>query len=380
MPSQHAILAASSAHRWLVCTPSARLEERIPEKGSAAAAEGTVAHAKAEEKLRNYIEGHPRRKVTCPDGEMAEATDAYKNYVIEVFNAAKKKTPDAVLDIERRVDFSKWVPDGFGTADAVIIADDTLHIIDLKYGKGVKVEAPGNPQLRLYALGALAFYDDFYDIQKVKVHIFQPRMDNFSTDEITVADLMKWGWNEVVPTAEKAFKGTGEATPGEHCLFCKVKGNCKARAELDAKIYQKNKELDGYLLTNEEVAEILQHTKEIKKWCEDVEAFALEEALKGESYPGWKVVEGRSRRTISDPAGLMAILTKEGFTEDQYLKPKELQTIGNLEKLVGKKHLAEIEGGCITKPPGAPTLAPESDKRPAINSAADDFKEDIKDA
>ena len=376
MPSQHAVLSASSSNRWIHCTPSARLEERVPEQASIYAAEGTVAHAKAEQKLRNWKEGHPRRKVKCEDGEMDETTTAYRDYVIEVFNEEKKKCEGAELYIEVQLDLTPWIPDGFGTADAIVVSDSTLHVIDLKYGKGVPVYAPHNTQLMLYGAGALNQFEMYFDFQEVKLHIFQPRLDHVSTYEMYVDDLATWLAMVVKPSADMAWKGEGKQKPGEWCRFCKVKGNCKARALQIKQMNEKYKQLDAMLLTDEEVSQILPMLPDIKAWTKDIEEFALSQALSGTHYDGYKVVEGVSRRKIVDQEMVMSVLDQEGYSKEAYMKAPELKTITALEKLVGKKHFTEITEGCIEKPQGKPVLVPVTDKRPEWQSGLEDFKDE----
>lgn len=378
MPSLHAVLSASSSNRWIHCTPSARLEEHVTEKASIYSAEGTLAHSKAEEKLRNYVEGHPRRKVKCEDGEMDECTTAYRDYVIEVLNTEKKTCEDAKLDIEVQLDLTPWIPEGFGTSDAVIVSDNTLHVIDLKYGKGVPVYAPHNSQLLIYAAGALHEYEAYYAFDKVKMHIFQPRLDHISTYEISTVDLCDYMENVIKPAAKKAWDGQGEQEAGKWCQFCKVKANCKERAKMNIAIAEQNKLYDAMLLTDDEVASLLPRLSEMKKWCADIEEFALNQALSGVHYKGYKVVEGRSSRKIVDADSVQKLLIDEGFKEDEFLKPKELLSITDLEKLVGKKKFTELASPYINKPEGKPTLVEESDKRPSIvKTGVEDFQDEV---
>lgn len=378
MPSLHAVLSASSSNRWIHCTPSARLEEHVAEKASIYSAEGTLAHSKAEEKLRNYVEGHPRRKVKCDDGEMDECTTAYRDYVIEVLNTEKKTCGDAKLDIEVQLDLTPWIPEGFGTSDAIIVSDNTLHVIDLKYGKGVPVYAPHNSQLLIYAAGALHEYEAYYAFDKVKMHIFQPRLDHISTYEISTVDLCDYMENVIKPAAKKAWEGQGEQEAGKWCQFCKVKANCKERAKMNVAIAEQNKMYDAMLLTDDEVASLLPRLSEMKKWCADIEEFALNQALSGVHYNGYKVVEGRSSRKIVDADSVQKLLIDEGFKEDEFLKPKELLSITNLEKLVGKKKFTELASPYIDKPEGKPTLVEESDKRPSIvKTGVEDFQDEV---
>ena len=375
MPDVHAVLSASSSHRWLVCTPSARLEQPEPDSTSEFAREGTEAHALAEKKLKSWIKTQKRSKFKAPDGEMDEYTSGYRDYVIEIYNEAKKQTPDAELLIEQKLDFSRWVPDGFGTGDAVIIADDVLHVIDLKYGKGVRVEAEGNTQARLYAAGAMDSFGILYDFDKVKVHIYQPRIDNISTAEYSLEELEKWMDEYVQPRAKAAYLGTGKPVPGDHCRFCKVRGKCKARAQKNMALYQSS--VSDYLTDKAMMEELLPMLDEIQAWAKDVQEYALQQALQGEKYNGWKVVEGRSNRKITNEEGLIEALKKGGYKKKQIFKQPELETITNLEKLMGKKRFKELSEGFIEKPPGKPALVEESDKRPEWNSAVTDFAEDL---
>ena len=381
--AQHALLSASSASRWMACPPSARLEQNYANKTSEYAAEGTLAHELGELELRRNLEGMSTRKYNSEikkiqsnelfTKDMPDYVEIYVNTCMEKLAEAKSKTSDAIFKIEQRLDFSEWVPDGFGTGDFVIIADGTMEICDLKYGKGVPVSAIDNKQMRLYALGAIAEFGFLYDIQNVRMTIIQPRLDNISTDEVSADDLLKWAEEVLKPIAELAFKGEGEFCAGDHCTFCRAKAVCKARAE-------KNMELAQYefadlnVLNKFDIADILAKADEFIKWVKDVQDFALEQALLGEQYPGFKVVEGRSNRRYTDTEKVAEILLANDYLEEEIYKPKELQGISNMEKVVGKKKLVELVGDYIEKPQGKPVLVPESDKRPVFNSAAADFK------
>lgn len=377
MPSQHAILSASGSNKWIHCHPSARLEELFEEKPSAYAAEGTEAHSVAEQKLRNWIEGHPRRKVKTANGEMDEATSLYKNYVIEVYNKEKKKSDIADLFIEVQVDLTPWIPEGFGTSDAVIVSNHTLHVIDLKYGKGVKVNAPHNPQLTIYAAGVMALYDCLYDFEKVQLHIVQPRRDHISTWELTTQELADWMENVVKPAAIEAWNGEGERQAGDWCKFCKAKGNCNARAARMKAIDERYQRMCGMLLTDQQIAELLPELPGIIDWAKEVQEFALDQALKGTRYKGYKVVEGVSSRKITNENKVAEALQNAGFEYESIMTQPKLQTITKLEKLVGKKEFEEIAGDWVEKPQGKPTLVPVSDKRPEFGSVANDFKDGI---
>lgn len=378
--SSHALLSPSASHRWLHCTAAPRLEEGIKDEGSDYAAEGTLAHAYCAMKLKEFLglptDGEKEEIAALQEkygtGEMSEYTDTYATIVLEKFNAARAVTPDAQLLVETRLDFSDYVPEAFGTADAIIIADGTMEIIDFKYGKGVKVSAVENPQMMIYALGAYARFAFEYRIDNLRATIVQPRIDNLSEYEITVEELTSWASNVLTPAAEKAYKGEGPQTPGSWCQFCKVKNQCRALADKCKAAVA----VDPKLITPEELAkDVLPMVPIVKTWISGVEEFALAQALRGVQLPGWKIVEGRSIRKITDTDSVADALTKSGYTRSDIYKPVEMRTITELEKLVGKKQFAALCGEWVNKPQGKPTLAPESDKRKAIDPAADDFKD-----
>ena len=377
--AQHALLGASSAERWINCTPSARLTEQLKDTTSVYAAEGTLAHKIGELKLTEYLldglgnYGSTWKEIIAHDlfyEGMIDEVSIYTDYVIEQFNEAVQATGDPLIFLEERLDYSKYVPEGFGTGDCIIIADDTLEIIDLKFGKGVEVSAEDNPQLMLYALGAYEKYGFIYDIQNIKMTIAQVRLGNISSSVISSATLLGWAEDVVMPAAQLAFAGEGEQVPGSWCKFCGLKAECKARAEKNLAFVKKYQDAT---ITLELMAAILDQSGEIVSWISDVTETALIKALDGEEIPGYKVVEGRSNRQISDDAALAEILEKETAKPEEIWKPKALQTITALEKLFGKKRFAELAQAYIVKPPGKPTLVPISDKRPALNSPEDDF-------
>ena len=378
--AEHAVLSASGSHRWLNCTPSARLELEFENTGSEAAREGTAAHALCEHKLKRALHMRSRRPASDYDSdEMEECTDAYVDFVMEQYEAAKQVCEDPVILIEQRLDFSCYVPDGFGTGDCLIISDDRLHIIDFKYGMGVLVEAEGNPQMKLYALGALAVYDALYDIREVSMTIFQPRRENVSTWTIPVEDLKAWAENELKPRAKMAYDGEGEYLPGEWCTFCRAAVKCRARAEEKLKLAQTEFRMPP-LLTDAEIEEILAVLPDLTKWANEIAAYALDAALNhGKEWNGFKVVEGRSVRKYRDEAAV-AEAAKEAGYKDIYRQ--SLIPLTEMQRLMGKDKFEEILGGLITKAPGRPTLVPKSDKRPAMNvsNAINEFneiKEDI---
>lgn len=380
--AKHAILSASGASRWMACTPSAVLEQQFENKSSVFAEEGTLAHELGELTLKLNLGEITKRTFNSKfkkiqenklySADMPDYVQTYVDTCLERVSEAKATTPDALFKIEQRLDFSEWVPNGFGTGDFVIIADGTMEVCDLKYGKGVPVSANNNKQMMLYALGAIAEFNFLYDIQKVRMTIIQPRLDNISTFEVTTEDLLKWAEDYVRPRAELAIKGKGEFCAGDHCKFCRAKAVCRARAE-------KNMELAKYdfeepaLLDNNDVAYILSKIDELVNWAGDVKDFALEQALNGEEYDGFKVVEGRSNRKYADTEAIVEILRDNNFNDPDIFKPSELITLTNMEKLVGKKKLTELIGDYIVKPPGKPTLVPITDKREPYNPAKADF-------
>lgn len=375
MPGTHAILSASSSSRWLACPPSARINAELPETTSVYAEEGTKAHALAEKTLKGYLAGGPA-EVQSDNEEMKEAVQRYVDVCIEKINTAKAASPDAVVHVEFRLDFSTYVPDGFGTGDMVIVSDKSLEICDLKYGKGVPVSAEGNTQMRLYALGAVEEFGMLYAFDTVHMTIIQPRLDSVSTDTLSAGKLIDWG-RSIIPIAKLAYDGKGDFQAGDHCRFCKFRPRCKALA---AYMTEKTALRKKQTLTDLETVSILQAAKDIKRWLTDIEDYALGKALDGYDWPGMKLVEGRSKRVITDPDAAAAALIDKGFDADAVYKPRELQTLTALEKLVGKKSLAEALGSLIEKPDGKPTLVELSDKRPPLDitaKAADAFDDSL---
>ncbi|MGV9189274.1 DUF2800 domain-containing protein [Arcanobacterium canis] len=373
-PSDHALLSASGAHRWLNCTPSARLESGEPESTSAAAEQGTAAHALAEHKLRRALKQRSKRPVSAwIDDEMETLTDDYVAFVQEHISIAQETCGDPQVLIEQRLDFSHIVPGGFGTGDCVIIAEPTLQIIDLKYGQGVLVEAANNPQLMLYALGALHAFGSLYDIETVSVTIYQPRWANVDTWEISVAKLEHWAETEVKPKAELAAAGEGEFCPGSWCQFCKIAPTCRARAEANLQL-AKLEFAPPAELSDTEIADVLTRIPQLKTWASDVEAYALSKAVnQGVAFEGFKLVAGRSVRKYTSEKDVAAAAEAAGFKD---IYDKKLITLTAMEKLMGKPAFNEILGDLVTKPAGKPTLVPASDKRPALDlvSAATDFQ------
>ena len=370
----HSLLSASSSHRWLHCPPSARLCEGYDDKGSNFAAEGTDAHALCEYKLRAALgmeAKDPTEDLSWYDAEMEESANGYAAFVMELVEEAKKNCSDLVVLIEQRLDYSRYVAEGFGTGDCVIIADGTLHIVDFKYGRGILVEAEDNPQMMLYALGALELFDCLYDIDTVSMTIFQPRRGNVSTYTLPKADLYEWADTVLAPAAELAWSGEGEYHCGEWCQFCKAKADCRKRANA-------NMELAKYefkqppLLTDEEVEEILDRIDELIAWASDIRDYALQAAIGGKHWTGYKLVEGRSNRKYTDERAVVAAVRAAGYD------PYEHKVLGvtAMTTMLGKKQFNDILGGLVTKPQGKPTLVPDSDKRPAMTNIINEFMED----
>lgn len=375
MPSEHAILSASGSHRWLACTPSARLEQEFSDTDSTASLEGTAAHSLAEHKLKKKLKMQSTRPNTIYDNdEMEMYTDDYSDYVVEQYTKAKRYDVNAKVLIEQRLDFSCYVPEGFGTGDAVIVSKGKLHIIDLKYGLGVLVNAEKNPQMMLYALGALRKYEKEYEIKKVKLTIFQPRRENVTTWETTTAALKKWANKILRPKAEMAYRGTGKYEPGAHCQFCKAAIKCRARAEEKLKL-AKEEFKKPPLITDNEIESVLAKIPDIKKWCDDIMEFALEKALNGKKWEGFKIVAGRGTRKYLNEEAVVAALNKAGYYD---IYKKSLLPITEMEKLMSKKKFSEVLGKLVGKTEGKPTLVSLDDKRPELNiiQAKNEFKEE----
>ncbi|MBO6246629.1 MAG: DUF2800 domain-containing protein [Anaerovibrio sp.] len=372
MPAKgHALLSASSAPRWLNCPPSARLGESYLDQPSEYAVEGTEAHALGEYKVLKALKRratNPTKKLKYFCEEMDNCTDGYCDIVMELFRMAMEKCQDPLIMVEQRVDFSNWVPEGFGTADALIVADGVLTICDYKHGKGVAVDATNNAQLKCYALGALSMFDDIYDIDTVHLVIYQPRRENISEFDIGKDALYKWAEEELRPKAELAYKGAGEFSCGEWCRFCKVRHECRARAEANLLLAKYDFQLPP-TLSDSEIAVILDKADGLVSWANDIKAYALQMAIAGKEWQGWKLVEGRSNRKISNEEAVIEAVTSVG--KDPF--EKKLLGVTALEKLLGKTKFNELIGQYVVKPPGKPTLVPESDKREAMNS---DFKEE----
>ena len=386
----HAKLSASGASRWMGCPGSVRLEEDIPDKQTSYSREGTLAHEISELKIKLALQWITKTEYQRQlkihlnnfkdvkfDKSMDRYTDQYVDLVIERINEARANCSDAVVLLEQRLDFSHLVPEGFGTGDVVIVADTTLDVIDLKYGM-TEVSAIENPQLRLYALGALHEFECLYDIEIVRTSIIQPRIDNFSTEELSADDLTKYGHEVIKPIAGVAASKKGELLPGDWCKFCKAKERCRARAEKNLELASEEFS-QPELLSNEELAEIYGRLSEFEKWYKRTKEYVLDQAInQGEKFPGFKLVEGRSNRKYLEESKIAdRLLTNTGWDEEDIYQPRKLLTLTAMTKLIGPKGVNDLLGDLIIKPEGAPTLVPESDKRPALGSVASaeaDFK------
>ena len=374
-PGKHAVLSASSSHRWLNCNPSARLEQEFEDHETEAAAEGSAAHALAEHKLRKALKMRSRKPVSKYDSDEMDAyTDGYVEFVLEALEEAKQLCSDPNVLIEQKLDFSCYVPDGFGTGDCLIVSDRLLHIIDLKYGQGVLVNAVENPQMMLYALGALRIFDCLYNITEVSMTIYQPRRENVSTWTVSVEELNDWAEQTLKPKAELAFKGEGEYSPGAWCQFCKAAVKCRARAEAKLQL-AKYEFAKPPLLTDAEIGDILGKLDDLTKWANEIIAYAQDAAVShGKQWLGYKLVESRTNRKYTDEDAVIEAARSAGYTD---IFKKSLIPITEMEKLMGKKTFAEVLGSLVIKPQGKPTLVPASDKRPAITTtgAKQDFSD-----
>lgn len=369
---KHAKLSASSSHIWTNCPPSVRLSEGIEDSASPYAQQGTDAHALCEYKVLSalgYNVQSPVEKLEFYDSEMDYCSDEYRNFVMEQSEKSKEYCADPKILVEQRLDFHKWVPEGFGTGDCIIVADTELQIIDFKYGLGVLVDATENPQMMCYALGALDIFDALYDIQTIKMTIFQPRRNNVSSYSISKDALLEWAENFLKPTAALAFNGEGEFKAGEHCTFCRAKATCRKRAEHNLELAKYDFAMPDTLETTE-IAAILPTIDDLISWGNDIKEYALQQALSGTEFEGFKIVEGRSTRKYTDEDAVASAVQNAGY--DPY--DKKLKGLTTMTSMLGKSKFEDILGGLIEKPVGKPTLVPNTDKRPAINTAKDDFK------
>lgn len=406
-PSLHAVLGASSAHRWLICTPSARLCEKLTSRfgseSSPYAAEGTKAHALAEIKVRlAYYKAdgmtaakHSRMSPEQQEAylginefrfkalrnelgdipkDMEQATDSYCDIVMEKYLSAKEADPGAQLYLEQRLDYSAWVPSGFGTGDCIIVSDSLLEVCDYKHGKGIPVGAVGNPQLRLYGLGAMERFGRLYDFQSVRMTIIQPRLESVSEETLTCEDLTSWAAEEVVEKAKQAWTGSGEFVPGDHCRFCAAKAVCAARVAQAMRMFQYGLEAPG-LIPDEQIPSILGMLNDAEAWIKDIRAYAENQALHGQVWPGWKLVHGKKpNRQWADPEEVKAQLLRAGYPADQFQEVK-LKPVGEIEKALGKKAFQALVGGLVSQGEGKLTLVPADDKRVEFASADADFQD-----
>lgn len=391
MPEKHALLSASSAARWLNCPPSAKICAESEDKESSYAAEGTLAHAMCEIKLTAFTTVTPKRTITTKlnklkkdelyQPEMDSYTDEYVDYVKKIAYSFPSK---AHIAVERQVDYGAYAPGGFGTADCVILHGEELHIVDFKYGKGVPVSAEDNPQLKLYALGAIGFYGMLYPVKNITLHIVQPRIGNYSDWKISASDLFAWG-ESIKPIAQLAYEGEGDFNSGEHCRFCAISATCRKRSEDNLELakyeFRKPPELAKNCeptLTDEEIALVLTQGSQLKKWYEDIEKYTLGMILAGKKYNGWKAVEGRGTRVYTDADAIPGRLEAIGLSAELAFERKML-TPPQLEAAVGKTVFAQSFADLVEKSKGKPTLAPSTDKRAEYvngSTAAEDFKED----
>ncbi|KUO64734.1 MAG: nuclease [Gracilibacter sp. BRH_c7a] len=373
MSVKHALLSASSAHKWIACPPSALLSKKFEDTSSSFAQEGTDAHTLAQYKLEKLLglnTKDPTESLSFYDEEMNSHAEYYAAFVIEQLEKARETCADPQILIEQKLDFSKYVPEGYGHVDCLIISDGTLTVIDYKYGLGIKVSAERNPQMFCYALGGLALFDGIYDIDNIHLIIYQPRRENISEYSISKSELIKWAEEVLTPTAQLAIKGEGEYKAGEHCQFCKAKATCRKRAEYNLELAKYDFEVPA-TLDNDEIAAILTKADELVSWANDVKEYALKEALNGTKFEGFKLVAGRSNRKYTDEAAVADVVIAAG--KDPY--EKKLLGITAMTALLGKKVFEDILGGLTFKPPGKPVLVTADDKRPEYNSAFEDFDE-----
>ena len=375
----HARLNASSSHRWMMCPPSVRLSEQFADKPSSYAEEGTFLHELCELKLHRYLGDMAPDVIEAQYAEHRDSefytqeaetvTDEYIAFCVETIEAVKSSCPDPLIMVEYRLDYSEYVPEGYGTGDLVIVADGVIEVIDFKGGRGVRVDAHRNSQLMLYGLGALLEFDPLYDVHKVRVTIVQPRLSNTSTYEIAADELVCWAEKEVRPRALLAYEGKGEFCAGDWCRFCKARYTCRKRSEYHMQLAERDFRQPD-LLSDEEITDILQIADSLNNWVQDLLAYATQQAVEGKSWPGYKLVAGRSNRKYTSEAEVIKAATEAGYTD---IYKTSLLGVGDLEKRLGRKKFNEVLGMYVIKPVGAPTLVPDSDPRKPYSSAAEDF-------
>ena len=377
----HARLNASSSHRWMMCPPSVKLSEQFADKPSPYAEEGTFLHELCELKLHRYLgdmvpelieeQYAEHRDNDFYSDEAESVTDEYVAFCIETIEAVRLSCPDPLIMVEHRLDYSEYVPEGFGTGDLIIVADGVIEVIDFKGGRGVRVDANRNSQLMLYGLGALLEFDPLYDIHTVRMTIVQPRLSNTSTYEITAQELIRWAETEVRPKAMLAYEGAGEFCAGEWCRFCKARYTCRKRSEYHMRLAEHDFRQPD-LLSDEEIADILPVADSLNSWVQDLLAYATQAAVNGKSWPGYKLVAGRTVRKYTSEAEVIKAATEAGYTD---IYKTTLLGVGDLEKRMGRKRFGEVLGKFIIKPAGAPTLVPETDARKPYSDAASDFSQ-----
>jgi hypothetical protein len=385
----HAKLSASGSKKWLTCTRSAALEDQFPDEQSRFAAEGTFAHEVFELGMRvttgeisvkqHRAKLESLKKNSYWSADLQDHVNAALAVADKAVHEARQRCKDPVILVEKRLDFSTWVPEGFGTGDLVIVTDDLVEVMDLKYGKGIPVECEGNTQMQLYGLGAYNELAHLYDIKRVRMTVLQPRLDNWGSSEMRVEDLLEWAEKTVAPRAQLAWDGEGDFAPGDHCTsgFCRARFLCPARAEAALEVAKNDFALKApELLTQEQLVGVLAKADMAIDWLNDVKSYALKQAESGQEIPGYKLVEGRSNRKYSDADAVAERLIQSGVDE-AVIYERSLLGITAMEKAIGKKKFAEVLGDLVTKPPGKPTLVQVEDKRPALSSvasAAEDFQ------
>lgn len=375
----HAALSASSSHRWMMCPPSVKLSGQFADKLSPYAKEGTFLHELSELKLHRYLgditpevleaQYAAHRDNDFYSDEAESVTDEYVDFCIETIESVRASCPDPLILVERRLDFSEYVPEGFGTGDLAIVADGVLEVVDFKGGRGVRVEAERNSQLMLYGLGALLEFEALYDIRNVRMTIVQPRLNNISTYETTTDELIRWAEKEVRPKALLAYEGKGEFCAGEWCRFCRARYTCRKRSEYHMRLAERDFKAPD-LLTDEEILDILPVAESLNNWVADLIAYATQQAVDGKTWPGYKLVAGRSVRKYTSEAEVIRAATEAGYTD---IYKTTLLGVGDLEKRMGRKKFSEVLGKYVVKPMGAPQLVPESDPRKPYADAASDF-------
>ena len=371
--AKHAILSPSASHIWLRCTRAPRMCEDLPDQQTDYARQGTQAHRLCQYKLEKalgYDVRDPREELDLLDEEMESCSDDYVQFVMQLLSEMRQTCSDPVILIEQRLDFSEWVPDGFGYGDCILVADGAMHVIDFKYGEGVLVDARENSQMMCYALGAINLLDNLYDISSVSMTIFQPRRENVSTWTQDKFELLGWADTVLKPAADLAYKGEGTFCAGEHCRFCRARATCRARAEYNLELARYDFAMPD-TLEDDEISAILSKIDSLTSWAADIREYALTQALSGKHFEGFKVVNGRSVRRYTSETDVAKAVSDAGF--DPY--ERSILGITAMTKLLGKRRFEEILGQFVTKAPGKPTLVPESDKRQAASSAKDDFRD-----